>query len=283
MKRVVLFYFSGTGNTWWVSECICKHLAERGFSAAAHSIEGLQAAETAALLEECDIAGFGYPVYGSDVPVPMKDFLEGLPQGGDKPAFVFCTQWLWSGDGARVGAVFLRQRGYTLRWAEHFLMPNNISLTVTKLVPYTNDAVKIGRVKARAAKRVGVFTKRIDQDQPYTRGFGAFAEFFGSWQRIPFQKTFTRWQNDIGFVMSLCTQCGRCVRLCPVQNIAWKDGRYEAKGRCILCMRCYNFCPVSAITYMGRSHNRREGKPYQGPGDGFKPERLVGWTDHRDP
>lgn len=282
MKRAAIFYFSGTGNTWWVSECIRRHLADRGILSTAHSIEELDKAQIAALLEENDIAGFGYPIYGSDVPVPMKTFFKGLSNGEGRLAFVFCTQWLWSGDGARAGAEFLRRKGYSIRWAEHFLMPNNLSVTVTKLVPYTNHAGKIERIKTRAQKRVQVFVERIVKDRPYVRGFGAAAEFFGSCQRVPFQKTFERWQNDIGFNHTRCINCRWCVKLCPANNLEEKEGRYQAKGGCILCMRCYNFCPVSAITYMGRGHKRREGTPYRGPGDGFRPENLVACPDTRE-
>jgi flavodoxin len=43
MKKAVIFYFSGTGNTWWVSEKLGRYLAEKGFSVEVHSIEKISA------------------------------------------------------------------------------------------------------------------------------------------------------------------------------------------------------------------------------------------------
>lgn len=57
-----------------------------------------------------DICGFGYPIYGSDLPEIVKNFISGLETVKNKKAFMFCTQWLWSGDGAAEGRRYLRMK-----------------------------------------------------------------------------------------------------------------------------------------------------------------------------
>jgi hypothetical protein len=42
----------------------------------------------------------------------MKVFIRSLTPVREKTAFVFCTQWLWSGDGARIGGSMLKRKGF---------------------------------------------------------------------------------------------------------------------------------------------------------------------------
>ena len=46
---------------------------------------------------------------------------------------------------------------------------------------------------------------------------------------------------------SLCTRCGRCQKVCPVDNIAGAPPTWLHTGRCTSCLACYHHCPVHAI------------------------------------
>lgn len=43
-----------------------------------------------------------------------------------------------------------------------------------------------------------------------------------------------------------CIQCGRCVKLCPVQAIPLSNPRETDESKCISCMRCIAVCPKKA-------------------------------------
>ena len=185
--EIVIFYFSGTGNTWWVSEELVRQFKKLGRPTRAYSIETISVNEALELIQDSGITGFGYPIHGSDLPVPMKDFISQLPVLTGKRAFTFCTQWLWSGDGAAVGGVLLQDKGFDIQWGEHFLMPNNVTLSIISL-PYTNDQNRLARVLARAARRTALFAEKIGAGRPFLRGFNRVSFCLGSLQRLPFRK-----------------------------------------------------------------------------------------------
>lgn len=270
VSRIVLFYFSGTGNTWWVSQQLIDTLIANQIEARAISIESINPEEVDLQIANADIVGFGYPIYGSDLPQIMKDFINQLSPVEAKPTLVYCTQWLWSGDGARVGAGFLKTKGFDIKWGEHFLMPNNICLPIP-LIPFTNNKTHMQGQLRRARRRVDRFADAIMNGKRMLRGFSRFAQVLGALQRVPVRTVFPTMRDSIGFDETRCTKCKLCAQRCPAGNIQVEEGRLLTLRICILCLRCYNFCPVSAVTFMGRKHNHRKGEPFRGPVEQFIP------------
>ena len=274
--NIALFFFSGTGNTWWCSEECKKNLEKAGHETEIFSIEKLSMSRTAEVCGKADIIGFGYPVYGSDLPQPMKDFILGTlpaaPAGG-RDVFVFCTQYMFSGNGARVFKEELAGRGYRTRWSEHFIMPNNVCVTVLPF-PYTTDQNKINRRLKKTAKKIEKYCRIITGGGNIDRGKSCFSVFLGSLQRGPYRKYWEGLRNDISIDPELCTGCNRCVKICPSGNLLMQASRVVTEGRCVICLRCYNYCPVQAVLYMGRRHRIKRGIPYRGPVPGFMPEGL---------
>ena len=51
-----------------------------------------------------------------------------------------------------------------------------------------------------------------------------------------------------------CVGCGLCVRKCPVQAMALRDGRpVWVKEKCVMCLGCLHRCPKFAIQYGKRT------------------------------
>jgi flavodoxin/Pyruvate/2-oxoacid:ferredoxin oxidoreductase delta subunit len=271
LKKIVIFYFSGTGNTWWVTGRLAEFLMEMGTATTYFSIEQVNTEQADYLIAECDIVGFGYPVYGSDVPEIMKDFMRRLAPF-EKVAFIYCTQWMWSGDGARVGTEFL-PRKVRIRWAEHFAMPNNVSVSVIRL-PYTNDKRRIKKTLNKADRKIQRFAQRIMSERSFLRGFNPVSVFSGYIQRGPFRYAYERLKDDISVDKVKCTCCGYCVKLCPARNLLLEGDTIQTRGSCILCLRCYSFCPEMAVEYINKPHNPGRGEPYRGPVNGFDPQVM---------
>ena len=271
----VIFCFSGTGNTWWCARRLASSLDALGIRTRVASIERTGAGTAAAMVDGADLVGLCWPVYGSDLPEPMKWFIDTtLPAGGERPLFTFCTQLLFSGNGARVYERELAARGWAIGWSAHLRMPNNISVTVSPLSWAADPVVHEPRLE-KTARTIDRFAAALARGRPFSQGRGALAAALGALQRGPFRKWFPRLRNDISIDASRCTHCGRCVRICPAENLAMTADGVVAGGACVLCVRCYNYCPVQAVRYMGRAHRPERGLPYRGPVAGFRPEELA--------
>mgnify|MGYP000212226939 CR=1 FL=1 len=275
--RIHIFYFSGTGNTWWCTKKIEERLIATGNEVSCSSIEQVTRAEVERIIAAVDIIGIGYPIYGSDLPEPMKIFIdEVLPETDSVRIrlFTFCTQLIYSGDGGYVYKKELKAKGWPIFSAVHLIMPNNISVTVFP-ISSTNDRKKIDKKLLRAEKKIARFTKRLFSATPKRQGHTLGSFMLGIIQRGPFRLGYKRLQNDITIDHDKCTRCMRCVKICSAGNLLDIDEKITAQGNCMLCLRCYNYCPVQAIVYYKRPHIESRGIPYRGPVPEFRPEMIC--------
>jgi len=56
-----------------------------------------------------------------------------------------------------------------------------------------------------------------------------------------------------------CTACGKCVSVCPLNNVQIHSGKPIWSKNCTHCMACISNCPVRAIDYANKTKGK---KPY---------------------
>jgi NAD-dependent dihydropyrimidine dehydrogenase PreA subunit/flavodoxin len=277
-----IFFFSGTGNTWWAAARLAEALSAKGFDAEPLSIERLTPSQVSEAAGRAALIGLGYPIYGSDAPLTMQDFIHDLPPAsgpkpaGPKPALAFATQAVWSGDGAYFMHDIIQSKGYDLRWAVTFNMPCNLCLDMGLVFNLFFSSLKAQ--PEDILKRVAQLAERVAQDKPWIMGRSALLSM-GWVQRVPFRMSLSYWQSGILSVdPERCTACGRCESLCPVGNITLQAGLPVFGDQCNLCLRCFNYCPELAVTAFGKPFNPKwfGDEPYQGPSPDFQPEQLRG-------
>ena len=49
-----------------------------------------------------------------------------------------------------------------------------------------------------------------------------------------------------------CIGCGKCEKLCPMNNIKIVDKKVVQNNQCTMCYRCINNCPKQAMTLLGK-------------------------------
>ena len=239
---MVGIYFSGTGNTKF---CVTRFLEKCGGKA--YSIE--DEAVTSALSEDNEIV-LGYPVYYSDLPKIMRDFIEQNAElWRGKNVFIIATMGLFSGDGAGVSARLLKKHGAVITGGLHVKMPDCIGDVKTlKKSPEENwETVRL------AAQKLDEAAKKLQGGKPPREGLGLFYHIAGLFgQRLWFYGKTKRYTQNPKIDRKQCVGCGACVRLCPMENITLRDRKAVSGSRCTMCYRCFSNCPRKAITIIGK-------------------------------
>lgn len=236
---MLVLYFSGTGN----SEYIAKEFAAKT-GADCHSIE--ENTDFTALLNASDTAAVCYPVYGSCVPRIMRSFAEKHSAAlKKKKLIIFCTQMMFSGDGARAFARLLPGCDNRVIYAEHFNMPNNISNFW--LFP-VRDGERIRKQRA-ADKKLERVCRDIQNGVIKRRGWGGFSALLGKLQNTAWPRIEEKHKSSFT-ADGDCNLCGLCARRCPAGNLELCKNGVAQKDNCILCYRCVNLCPQKAATVM---------------------------------
>jgi ferredoxin len=250
---MLTLYFSGTGNTKYIAE-----LFSRKMDAACFSIEA--AADFSAEIKRHDTIAVCYPIYGSRVPLIMREFVaKHIADFKGKKLIIFVTQLAFSGDGARVLTDLFPLNHIEVIYAEHFFMPNNISNTFFLRQRSDKSYAKKARKADRKMDRV---CHDIRNDKVKQRGFSAFSKLIGKIQGKPWQgdsrnpsatKGTMEYKAKHSVVIGAeCNACKICVKCCPMKNFSHPtcvdSTQVETKNNCTACYRCINLCPKKAIS-----------------------------------
>lgn len=268
----LIFYFSGTGNTWWVAKHLTDELIARGKTVEMYSLENPQLADKdflAGKLSEAKHIILGHPIYGSGMPDIMADFTKNLPVAKKGQMIsVYCTQGGFSGDGSLYQRGALELKGYTFLQSRQFCISSNFhvkSFPFNYIKPANGEALK--KAIDKNVNKVFIFAEDLVNEREVFEGTFIFNVMFGYYMRWDFIREKKKLTKYFNFHKEKCIKCKICVRTCPTKNIVMEDPDNDLirKDNCILCMRCYNHCPKGAISFGKNIHNPDQYIRYKGP------------------
>lgn len=241
---MVGIYFSGTGNTRF---CVERFLACYEGSAQAFSMEGGQA--VAAVKQHEEIV-FGYPVYFSNLPKIVYDFIDSNQSiFSGKKIFIIATMGLFSGDGAGCSARLLARCGACISGGLHLKMPDCIG--DEKALKRTKEQNHL--LVKEAESKIKDAAESLRQGTPVREGLGFWYHMAGLFgQRLYFYNKTKKYSDKLHIDREQCIGCGICVSVCPMENISLQSKKARQQGRCTMCYRCVNHCPKQAITLLGK-------------------------------
>ncbi|MCI6007617.1 MAG: EFR1 family ferrodoxin [Ruminococcus sp.] len=240
---MVGIYLSGTGNTKY---CVEKLISLIDMSAEVIAIESPDALTA---IQQNEVIFIGYPTQFSNAPYMVRDFIK---KNADiwkhKKILCIATMGVFSGDGAGCTARLLKKCGATILGGVHIRMPDAVcdSKLLKKTIEENRDII------ARADEKIENVASQIKKGVYPQEGITLIAHMIGLFgQRLWFYKK-TKDYSDKLKINNDCIGCGKCVSVCPMNNLYIKENKAMSKNHCTMCYRCISLCPKKAITLLGK-------------------------------
>ena len=197
-----------------------------------------------------EIIVFGYPVYFSNAPKIVQDFVQNNgTHFSAKKIFIIATMGLFSGDGTGCTARLFQKYGAAIIGGLHLKMPDSIG--DEKVLKRT--AEKNRSLIAEADRKIEAAVQKLKDHNAPREGLGFLYHMAGLFgQRLWFYGKSTSYKKKPDIDTAKCIGCGKCVDLCPMKNLSIENGKAVSSNQCTLCYRCFSRCPAKAITILGK-------------------------------
>lgn len=234
----MILYFSGTGNSRYVAEKIGRAINEEVFNL----FEKIRKKDVSPMYSDTPWIVVA-PTYAWRIPRLLQQWLEKTALEGNKEIRFVMTCGGSIGNAEKYLKKLSKIKGLNYRGCYPIVMPENyIALFST---PTKEQALEI---IARAEKE-------IDLSAEFVKSGKAFPPLSPVWR----DKLSSGIINDLFYPMFVrakkfyatdrCISCGRCVKVCPLNNVLLENGRPIWGNECTHCMACICRCPTEAIEY----------------------------------
>jgi len=238
----MILYYTGTGNSAFAAKKIAYIVQDEWMNL----FDRLKKKETQEIHSEKPFV-IVCPTYGWRIPRILEEWLKAVPLTGNRHIYFVMTCGDGIGNAQKSLQILCQQKGMIMMGCAKIVMPENYIAMFA--VPDQNEAVKI-----------------ISQSLPLIE---AAAQSIKTEQRLPdlkvsvldrlcssvvnglFYPLFVHARKF--YVKENCISCGKCVQVCPLNNIQLIEGKPVWQDQCTHCMACICHCPQAAIEYGEKS------------------------------
>jgi flavodoxin/NAD-dependent dihydropyrimidine dehydrogenase PreA subunit len=246
MVNCLIVYFSQMGSTAEVANSLSDDLREQGWS-----IDMVNLAEDSSpMVEDYDVLGIGTPTFFFRPPALVTEFVDEIPPLEGRPFFVFALYSLHVGDTGNDIRERLAEKGGSdigylkIRGTNHF--PGYTRKGIL-FCPENPTEAELDIVSEFASSLFG----RYQDDGLPVQELDPKPPRMYRLERVASRRWLTN--NLLSRTFSVdeeaCISCGKCVSVCPTENIHLHDSGIPKWGHdCILCLSCEITCPEDAIS-----------------------------------
>ncbi len=251
-NKLVVYYFSGTGNAKHAAEWIVQFAIKQGIKSEVVNIDNKVKIEIPDESKK-SLIGFCFPTHGFNASPKMIKFIATFPKKLKADVFLLNTRAGMklsklfipglSGIAQFLPALILLAKSYNIVGMQPLDLPSNwISLH-----PGLKSKVVIS-IYIRCKKITFFFTEKLLKGKNTYKAFyslpfdiliSPIAVLYYFIGRFALAKTFIANQD--------CNSCDLCANNCPTNSIEMHKGKPFWKFTCESCMRCMNTCPKRAI------------------------------------
>ena len=238
----MILYFSGTGNSRYIAERIARTNSEEMISIN----DKVKNNDTSTITVQGKLV-FVLPTYAWRIPNVVRDWIR-------KTEFVGANQvWFVMNCGSEIGNAgkynkkLCEEKSFTYMGTAQIVMPENYIAMfdapeadeakeiISKAEPFIDAAVEM----IAAGKAFPVLTSKLSDRLKSGLVYKMFYAFCV--------------KADDFVADERCIGCGKCEKLCPMNNIKIEDGKPVWGKACTHCMACICYCPAKAVEYGKKS------------------------------
>lgn len=243
MLTANICYFSGTGNSYSIAKRIEAILSTNTVASKLYALVNSNAIE----IVNCDFLYLIFPVYSLTLPAIVLKFIRSIPKAKRSPKIILIVtegakdEEGWSLDKSRK---MFERKGYSVLYSNAILMPTNWTT-----VQATQSESEILEIINESEKLLQRMMENILRNETYHKSI--IIPKYGPLLSFVMKVFFPVFGKPILGILfhtnSRCTNCKKCIRMCPVNAIVNYKNRPKWTLKCEQCMRCVSICPQNAI------------------------------------
>lgn len=238
----MIFYFTGTGNSRYIAKQIAAVTGDELISLN----DKIKRKDTKSI-EATERLVFVVPTYAWRIPRVVEQWIRETEFAGTHKAWFIMDCGSEIGNAAKYIKKLCVQKRFTYMGTAQIIMPENYIALFN--APKEAQAKRIIK-RADPAIQAAAQAIQTGEMLPAPRN-NLYDRFMSSAVNPIFYRMYVK--ADAFRADDTCTGCGKCKKLCPLNNIEIRDGKPEWGKNCTHCMACICLCPVSAIEYGKKS------------------------------
>lgn len=234
----MIIYFSGTGNSRYIAERIAEKLQDDLLNIN----ERIKENDAQAINVNRNLI-IVTPTYAWRIPRVVRDWIARTEFKGAEKAWFVMDCGGETGNAAKYNRQLCDEKGFVCMGTAKIIMPENYIALFGTPEP---DAAK--QIVAKAEPVIDEIITELAAGRAFS---SPRSSLYGSIMSGPVNGLFYQLCIKAGpfCVSDECVSCGKCVNVCPLNNIALKDGKPVWGRNCTHFMACISYCPSKAIEY----------------------------------
>lgn len=245
-KKIIIFYFTGTGNSLYVAKEICNSFGQVDIVAIPQAVDRQEFD-----YEDYSQVGFVIPLYFMGMPVMVKDFIDKIHIPNATYIFSVVTRAYTKGLVFTEINKSLMKQGKNLNYGKYISFPDcyirwdqaHAEESQQKVFKKATNQLEIMKQELLGEKMC------IDKEGIIINATSSVINKIWKARLSSINKTFK--------VSEDCIQCGICVRTCPAKNIKLDGKVLKWDRKCQDCMACVQSCPHNAIYFNAKTKNKK--------------------------
>ena len=236
----MVLYFSATGNT----EFAARELAKRLGDSCVNLLERIQKNDHTPFESKKPYV-ICAPVYVCEMPRFLTEFLKAQTFLGSREVYFVFTSGGYCGISGVLARKMFKKKKMHYRGHAEIKMPRNY--VANDAYPMLERDEIERRIKGAYGQLVQVGSDILAGKELKARHVFLFETVI----TLPFNPIWCKYKLTAKqfYVKGDCLGCGKCQKLCPLNNVKLEDKKPVWGNKCSHCMACIGNCPTGAIEY----------------------------------